>query len=88
MDIKKTILSRYPNADLEYLDRYVEICSLPAISGQRHHVLPRKLWPNEINSDWNIIVNGIMIHPNKLRALVDEFNAHGFKLPVNTRGDS
>lgn len=56
MDIKKTILTRYPNADLEYLDRYIEICSLPAISGQRHHILPRKLWPNEINSDWNIIV--------------------------------
>ena len=56
MDIKKEILSRYPASDIEYLEKYIDICSRPSKEGQFHHILPRKLWPKYVNSKKNICV--------------------------------
>lgn len=45
-DIKNKILMQFPNADIKYLEKYLEICANPDKDGEleRHHILPKSIW--------------------------------------------
>lgn len=47
MKLEDVILSRFPDCDKEYLDKYLQICSSSALDGysEKHHILPKHCWP-------------------------------------------
>ncbi|KFA99261.1 NUMOD3 domain-containing DNA-binding protein [Vibrio sp. ER1A] len=71
--IKQEILSRFPNAEETYLDKYLEICSKDDTTDyvEAHHILPKSksLWPEYISfksNPWNKVklsyVNHCLAH--------------------------
>lgn len=77
--MKAKFLSKFPEVDQLLLEEYFKIVNKPFDSnyGERHHILPRSLFPELAEESWNII---------KL-SLEDHFKAHYylFKLLPNNQ---
>lgn len=56
---KAKILEKYPSCNLDYLQKYLDLCNSPDIDGEKHHILPAHEWEeykNLSSCDWNCAV--------------------------------
>jgi hypothetical protein len=58
MDIKGIILSKDANANIHFIDRYINIINLikPSDHNEKHHILPKSIFPDHTKISENIIL--------------------------------